>query len=260
MIVENSGSLRLVVSLTTIPSRLSYIRPTLDSLIHQTHAPDQILLCLPKWSSRENAGYDKPDWLSAYAPRVRVVDCRQDQGPGTKLLGALDYLQEPTCLVIVDDDMRYKPHFLERLYRHQSSNTRASYSFYTYKIGPVTVGQGADGFSFYSPNLQGIQTYAERAIQFPPLRVVDDLWISAYLWHRGVKIESLARTVPEGATVYDISHSLGQLRDSTGDLQRRKANRDGLNYLLESGLLGRGNQIWALASKVGRYFKSGKHD
>src|SRR6185437_6245290 len=152
--------------------------------------------------------------------------------------------------------MRYKRYFLETLYHHQVRNTRASFSYYTYKTGPVTIGQGADGLSFYSPNLRGIRPYAERAVEFSPLRVVDDLWISAYLWHQGIPIESLAHTVPDGGTAYEISHSFNQLRDLTGDLERRRATRDGLNYLFENGLLGRGNQALSLMKKVTRGLKN----
>jgi hypothetical protein len=255
MLAASPDHLPLLVSLTTTPSRLPHIRPTLDSLFEQTLTPDRVLLCLPTWSKRENTRYCWPVWLSAYVPRLQIVECQEDFGPGTKLLGALDHMQDPSCLIIADDDMRYKRSFLEILYQHQIRNTRASFSYYTYKVGPITLGQGADGFSFHSSNLRGIRPYAERAIAFPPLRVVDDLWISAYLWHRGVQVESLAHTVPDRGAVYEISHSLCQLRDLSGELDRRNANKDGLNYLFEKGLLGRGHQVVSLAKKVARDMK-----
>jgi hypothetical protein len=123
-------TLPLFVSLTTLPSRIAHLRPTLDSLCEQTCRPDKILLCLPKWSLRESSAYTKPDWLSLYHPLLEIVEA-DDDGPGTKLLGALEHCVTPTCLIVVDDDMRYKPSFLEHLYRHQIDEPGSSFTYYT---------------------------------------------------------------------------------------------------------------------------------
>jgi hypothetical protein len=241
--------LPLLVSMTTLPSRIHHIRPTLDSLFAQTCMPDKVLLCLPKWSRRENAAYDRPEWLASY-PMLEVVECADDDGPGTKLLGALDHLLSPVCLIVVDDDMRYRPDFLEHLYQHQVGEPGTSFSYYTYRKGPVTIGQGADGLSFYGPNLAGIRSFAKKAIMSPQLRVQDDLWICAFLWHHGFQVKSLAHLLPDGEAVYEISHSVNQLRNLTGDLARRVVLTDGLNYMFEQGLLGRPAQIMALMKRA----------
>lgn len=246
------AALPLVVGVTTLPSRIHGMRPMLDSLLAQTHRPDKVLLGLPRLSRREGLPYDKPDWLSAYAPWLQVVPCAQDWGPGTKLLACLDHLPEPCMLVIADDDMRYRPFFLEQLYRYQDYDRHSSFSYCTYRYGPIEVAQGADGFSFYSPNLSGLADFAEQALRSPQVRQVDDLWISAFLQHRRVRVQSLSHLVPEQGNVYESSHLINQLHQVSGDLGRGQAMREGTRFLLEQGLLGRRAQAEALLRKTAR--------
>lgn len=250
MLQDDASKLPLFVGLTTLPSRIHHLQPTLDSLKAQTRMPDKILLCLPRWSRREGCPYDRPEWLADYAPMLEVVECEEDWGPGTKLLGCLDHFTHPTCLVIVDDDMRYRPFFLEGLYSRQVEDTDSSFSYYTFPCGPFDVGQGADGFSFYSPNLKEIWSFANQVLQRPQLRVVDDLWISAFLKSRGIGVKSTQHLIPDSGTVYEVAHSVNQLRNLEGDLGREAAMTGGAQYILENGLLGRRAQATALLKKA----------
>lgn len=249
---ELSRPIPLIVGLTTMPSRIEYIRPALDSLMGQTFPPDRILLSLPAFSQREGVPYFTPPWLAEYAPVLEVVSGVNDDGPGTKLLGALDRADDPCCLVIADDDMIYRPEFLEHLYAAQIREKGSSFSYYTYRCGPVTVGQGADGFSFYSPNLADIRSYARKALPCLALRLIDDLWISGYLYRHGIAVKSLAAVMPEGLTVYEESHSLQQLHNLDGELGRRILLVRGLDFMLMRGLLGRRHQILAFAKSAVR--------
>lgn len=242
-------SLPLIVSLTTLPSRVEAARPTIESLLNQSQQPDRILLCLPRWSRREGCAYRRPTWVGEFQPWLEVVDTADDYGPGTKLLGSLDRLKRPSCLVVADDDMRYRPFFLDTIYRHQVGDRQSSFSFWTYPCGPLQVGQGADGFSFYSPNLERINAFAARAMQNSSLRLVDDLWISAYLAKQGVAVKSLQHHIPDQGTVYETSHDLNQLRNLQGLEAREESMRMGMNYILESGLMGRRLQLLALMKK-----------
>jgi hypothetical protein len=236
----------LIVSLTTLPSRIHLLRPTLDSLASQTHKPDGIFLCLPRWSTREQCAYERPSWLSAYEPLVRIVPCDEDYGPGTKLLGCLPHLPNPCCLVIVDDDLVYRPFVLKVLYERQMADIRSSFSFCTDPMPPVRpsvneviveVGQGADGFSFFSSNLDGIIQYAETVLQNPHLRLVDDLWISAFLSLKGIPVRGLAQELPPNEVVYEVSHATNQLRHLGGHQQRDQLMQLGLQHLLAIGMI-----------------------
>ena len=246
------GTLPLVVGVTTLPSRIHSMRPMLDSLLAQTHPPDRVLLGLPHLSLREARPYEQPAWLADYAPMLHVVPCAQDWGPGTKLLACLEHLPEPCVLVIADDDMYYRPFFLAQLYRYQSYDRHSSFSYCTYRYGPIDVAQGADGFSFYSPNLAGVADFAQAALRSPQVRQVDDLWISAFLQSRGIEVQSLRHLVPDQGNVYATSHLLNQLHQVSGDLGRGQAMREGTRFLLEQGLLGRRAQAEALLRKAAR--------
>lgn len=109
--------MRVVVSLTTLPSRVPYLPRILDNIRAQTFQPDAIYLNIPGFSKREKCQYD----LSVLAPDdlrgVTVLTGSPDDGPITKLLPALD--AEPrsadTFLVLVDDDNHYHPRCLETL-------------------------------------------------------------------------------------------------------------------------------------------------
>src|SRR5580765_8512159 len=67
----------LIVTLTTLPSRIGRIAPTIKSLLSQDLAPRGIHVHVPQRSRRERAGYQIPDWLSALES-VRIVRCDQD--------------------------------------------------------------------------------------------------------------------------------------------------------------------------------------
>jgi len=104
----NSG---LIVTLTTIPSRLETLAPTLKSLLRQSVRPAEIRLCLPAWSEREQRAYEIPAWLRSLRC-VTLVPC-DDVGPATKFLSTLRATPADQAVVVVDDDRIYHPRLLE---------------------------------------------------------------------------------------------------------------------------------------------------
>ena len=113
------------VSMTTLPSRIDRIRPTIESLLGGSHVPDKVLIALPSFSQREQRDYVVPAFLDEFGPSVEVVHCGQDWGPGTKLLGSLDALPEKSYLVLADDDVIYKPSFSLRAHRGSERRPRS---------------------------------------------------------------------------------------------------------------------------------------
>ena len=223
----------VVVSLTTLPSRIGKMQPCLDSLLAGEARPDKIFLSLPKISKRENCAYERPAFLNGYGAAVEVIEAAHDFGPGTKVLGVLDRLPAACHLIAADDDVRYQPHFLAGLLAAQQSDCASSFSYHTYRTGGLTVGQGCDGFSFYSPNLRGLADFYQAHVAGTDLFYHDDLWISFFLFARGIAI----RRVPlekNAGPIYEIVHHTNALNQLTGELARKKLNRRGLSRLLQT--------------------------
>jgi hypothetical protein len=73
--LENPRRADLVVTLTTLPSRIERLQPTIKSLLNQTVRPAAIRLNVPPWSKRERQPYTVPEWLA----RLQAVTiCRTD--------------------------------------------------------------------------------------------------------------------------------------------------------------------------------------
>jgi len=84
--VPESSSGGVVISLTTIPSRIDDIKGTLQSLMAQTVAPQEIFVCIPETSTREKGKqYIIPGWLEEMKG-VTLLKCDRDYGPSTKLI------------------------------------------------------------------------------------------------------------------------------------------------------------------------------
>ncbi len=106
---------KLVVSLTTIPSRLPSLARTLQSLHRQDTVPDVIELNLPRSYSKRSLGRIDPDLIPGGCT-VRWVP--QDMGPATKVLPTVRrYRAMDAWIVYCDDDQSYDPQWLTRLTR-----------------------------------------------------------------------------------------------------------------------------------------------
>jgi hypothetical protein len=107
---------RVVVSFSTIPSRLNKLEPLLHALRKQTYKPDVIYLNLPKYSIRENCDYVITPEINEQLKFVHVNHMDRDYGPLTKLIGGLQQEHEPNTIIItLDDDKLYDSHTIEDL-------------------------------------------------------------------------------------------------------------------------------------------------
>ncbi len=102
-----------IISLTTIPPRLSKIETTLTSLIRQNIYIDEIRLNIPKRYRRFEFS---PNNIPKMPRGVNVVIVDEDYGPATKVLPtALDYSSETTSILFCDDDHIYPRHWAASL-------------------------------------------------------------------------------------------------------------------------------------------------
>lgn len=103
----------LVVTLTTLPSRIDRLPLTLKSLLRQTVAARAIRINIPYESRRERVRYVVPGWL-ARLDSITIVRC-DDHGPSTKVIPTLLAAAPDDRLLVVDDDRIYQPHFIEQM-------------------------------------------------------------------------------------------------------------------------------------------------
>ena len=110
---------RVIVTLTSIPSRLKYLLSTLLSLLKQSIKADEIVLSFSRYSLREPAKGDPyiidpllADFIQK--KKITVLRCEKDYGPATKLLGLLKRekslnlnKEEESLIITVDDDKIY---------------------------------------------------------------------------------------------------------------------------------------------------------
>lgn len=117
---ESRAMADLVISLTTIPSRLRQIEPTLRDLLAQRADVAEIRLYLPRRYRRfDFAPTDVPKMPSG----VRVCFVDEDFGPATKVLPAIaDCAGQDVEILFCDDDQPYDPNWAQRFLdtrRHQ---------------------------------------------------------------------------------------------------------------------------------------------
>ncbi|MBX3749858.1 MAG: hypothetical protein KF897_07215 [Opitutaceae bacterium] len=198
----------LVVTLTTIPSRIDALAPTLKSLLRQTAAPERILLCVPTWSEREQHTTTVPTWIAAL--RSVTVVAVPDQGPATKFLSTLGTVDPDQAVVVVDDDRVYHRRLLATYQalaagRPDAAITAAGWRVPADLIDRPTTLRARLARAPYVPRranqvrqpertdiVQGVHSYLVRPRFFDlaalgdfsaapaAVRFVDDVWISAH--------------------------------------------------------------------------------
>ena len=199
----------LVVTLTTIPSRIAHLEMTLKSLLDQTMPPAEIRLNIPYLSRREGIEYKIPGWIAALT-MVHIVRC-EDTGPATKLFPTLQTLAPDTPIVVVDDDRLYPRTFLQDLANAAEANPDAALGLSGWVVPvdfvdrPTTIWSNlnmappapirARRVRRHAPIdiLQGFSGYLVRPRFFPDIEAmlthagapdaaffVDDVWISGH--------------------------------------------------------------------------------
>jgi len=113
----------IVVSLTTIPSRIKLLPTCLKSIQVQSLLPDIIYIHVPK-VSRRGIPYDLQLFhnIVAQFPVLNIVinQVPVDYGPITKLYPLFDVVNEPNAsLILIDDDVQYSQNMIQTLVNNQ---------------------------------------------------------------------------------------------------------------------------------------------
>ncbi len=124
--------MRIIVTCTTIPSRMPYLFDVVDSIVHQSRKPDAFYIALPRYSPKEKCLYPLLDerfsqWIES--GKLQVLKCQQDYGPISKLIPALIHETDPATLIItIDDDRRYDCSMLETFEKYATRHPCAALS------------------------------------------------------------------------------------------------------------------------------------
>jgi len=122
---------RVVVSFTTIPSRIGKIEPLLKSLSKQTYKPDAVYMWLCSYYKRKDAKFsvdDIPSFVRDY--KFVSIMFSDDYGPFSKLVGTLQVEKEPdTIIVTADDDYKYPRLWLEGLVEFSEKNPNCAVAY-----------------------------------------------------------------------------------------------------------------------------------
>ena len=122
---------KIIVSLTSFPERINKVPLVVESLLNQSLKPDQIILYLSKQQFPECQCPPVLKKAIKYGLNVQFVD--DDLKPHKKYYYA--FQQFPNDLIItVDDDVRYSPKLIERLYKSYKYRPKCVSAMRVHKI------------------------------------------------------------------------------------------------------------------------------
>lgn len=195
--------MRVVVSLTTIPSRLKYLESILKVIKNQTIQPDITYLNLPYHSKKEDVDYTLPPQQLLDKYNVQIIRC-EDLGPITKLVPVLEREEDPdTIIITMDDDMEYTNDRIEQLLNTSAKLPNCAisgdgwivgswYNYLTYIINPskdlaVDIIQGCSACLYKRKFFGDASELLDYPLEVKKYAFIhDDVWISGYLALRGV--------------------------------------------------------------------------
>lgn len=114
---------KLVISLTTIPSRMHLIAPTLRDLLAQTADVAEIRLNIPH---RYRRFPDADISLPNFPKGITVVRVDKDYGPATKVLPTVQaFAGQDVDILFCDDDQHYEPGWAARFCAGRAAHPNA---------------------------------------------------------------------------------------------------------------------------------------
>jgi len=234
-----------IVSLTTIPSKFDSLYLTIDSLYQQTLRPHLIILNIPaKYDFRLNSAVIPEEAIQRFTekyPDVIINRIDKDYGPGTKLLGIFhnnvlkDCDPANTFIVLVDDDLIYKPFMIDRFdetHNNKAVNvfTYCPMNIYGIDYSPYFA-QGSDGLFIRLNILDRYTDYYKIIKGFDYVNYHDDFYLSYFFHITNQFIHYLI--LPDGEIVYDthVNSRIDALSSLQGKYERSNLNAEIIKIL-----------------------------
>ena len=226
-----------IVSLTTIPSKFESIHFSIDSILKQTILPEKIFLHIPKVYNfrfkNQEIPLEKIDKFKEKYPNIIVNIIDKDYGPGTKLLGLfcnnlIETIEPDTYIILVDDDLTYKPVLIEEFDKFNKNNNIDVASYFIYKR-PFKIGQGSDGFFIKKNTLELFLKYYDIIKEQDYIFYHDDFYISYYFYLLNKEIHCINKS----ESIYDLNiiSNKDALHNLSGKYSRTNLNNESLKIL-----------------------------
>jgi hypothetical protein len=216
-----------IISLTTIPSRIDRIFPTLKSLLDQTAKIDRIVLNIP---TRYRRGGSIELSKHILPGRIEINCCEEDYGPATKILPTLAMLArertDDARIIYGDDDRIYSSEWAQNLLtlsdKHPGDCITYQGRYGSSYIANSKVGRGPKRFlkkPYYVTKFRKIKRTLSRSRDLVDVAegfggvlvrpsffdasiftipdiiwTVDDIWLSGHMIKNGVKIRKLKKS------------------------------------------------------------------
>ncbi len=118
--------LNIIVTLTTIRSRLNTLRYTLPSLLDQTIRPSKIVINISREGYLLDEGIERlPPWLGRLTNNELSINWVTNTGPYRKLIPVLKEATSDDLIITCDDDVIYGERWLEYLVREAEVHPNA---------------------------------------------------------------------------------------------------------------------------------------
>lgn len=180
------------ISMTTIPSRMENTYKIINGILSNVSGFDRIVLNIPYKYKRFNINEDMVRKFQNINDTRFTINRTQDYGPITKILPTLDIVPRESIILICDDDCYHYEAFKIAAEAQERERSK-SFTFWRYRFKNLDIPQGVDIITFWRPNMNGFQEYANRALKNKHCFYVDDMIIGGYLSKNGIKIEQLDR-------------------------------------------------------------------
>ncbi len=193
-LVGHKKKLPIIVSLASIPSRLSIVHLTIRSILNQNVLPEKIVLWLHKDLESEI-----PKKLSALVGSIFEIRYSEETSSHRKLVETLKIYPNSTVLTC-DDDMMYRPNWISQLYKmhedfpynivanqvrciaYDENGQLLSYKDWPFTKKPcVNLNRGLPigaGGTLYPSNVLHQQVF-DKALYMELAPKADDLWFKA---------------------------------------------------------------------------------
>jgi hypothetical protein len=247
----------IIVSFTTINSRIPYIEPMINSLLKQTLRPDKINLYISDEKGILNNGIKKnkiPVFINELVNKKLInLIYTKDIGPHTKLIPCLSEYWNKDCVIItVDDDRIYPNNLIKILYKNYLAknciisctatkmvfNNNNLLSIEKYINWPKAVGKDllnfAKGFDgvLYKPefftkvifDINGIKTCCDRQ---------DDVWFNLMRLIKKIPVFAIKEKMEISSLIIPKKTELWTTNRLNNDLYIKKT----FEYMLDKKLL-----------------------